>query len=104
LLTHSIFIAGTDPFLSATLAPEDDASMLTPTPSAQKTRKAMKAMSFEDMGQFIWPTCMLFADPFYRNCRHRSVHFCRNSSLSRQRIKAHTNTFNREDQKDIEEA
>jgi hypothetical protein len=58
------------------LASEDDTSKLTPMPSARKTQKAMKAvkavktMNSKDMGQFIWSTYMLFADPFYLHCRH----------------------------------
>jgi len=70
-----------NPFTSRsalTLVPEEyDAPKLTLTPSMRKTRaaeKRQKPVRFEDMGDFIWPMYLSFADLFYRDRRHRSVH------------------------------
>jgi hypothetical protein len=61
-----------------TLVPEEyDASKLMLTPSMRKARaaeKRQKPVRFEDIGDFIWPMYLSFADLSYCNRRHRSVH------------------------------
>ena len=61
-----------------TLVPEEyNAPKLTLTPSMRKARaaeKRQKPMRFEDMGDFIWPMYLSFADLSYCDRRHRSIH------------------------------
>jgi hypothetical protein len=81
LLTSLTLTTGTDSFAYAeTLAPGDNASELSPTPSVW----IRKAAGFESIGKLIWSMYLLFAlftDLFRRSGRHRSVHFEDNSSL-----------------------
>lgn len=81
LLTSLTLTTGTDLFAYVeTLAPGDNASELSPTPSVW----IRKTAGFENIGKFIWSMYqlfVLFTDLFYRSGRHRYVHFEDNSSL-----------------------